>query len=326
MQPADPSDHAFSPPSTRPSSCCGWRAATRCWTAPPSPSWPRVRGAAAAAPPWGSGSPCHLPRPALPSASSSSTHPSTHHPPAAATFPAAPQTPGDEEPNDTYVEQLTAAGRAAVDEVVRRGVADPARVSVGGHSYGAFMTANLLAHLPGVFAAGIARRWGGGGGARGLRRGAAPQLRAAARAPPGPPVPKRRGLTSATHAFPPVAPTTARSRRWASSRSSARCGRAPRCTPACRPSCEGGGVGCGGEGWAGKGPDSAGRTPKGRTARLPPGRPPGANGEASTLPPNQTHPSRMADLITKPLLLVHSRQLHPPNPPPTAPPPHPPPP
>jgi pimeloyl-ACP methyl ester carboxylesterase len=59
------------------------------------------------------------------------------------------------------VEQLTAAGKAAVDELVRRGVADPARVSVGGHSYGAFMTANLLAHLPGTFAAGIARRWGG---------------------------------------------------------------------------------------------------------------------------------------------------------------------
>ncbi|KAI8467198.1 MAG: alpha/beta-hydrolase [Monoraphidium minutum] len=71
------------------------------------------------------------------------------------TFPIVAE--GDEEPNDTYVEQLTAAGRAAVEEVVRRGVADPKRVSVGGHSYGAFMTANLLAHLPDVFAAGIAR-------------------------------------------------------------------------------------------------------------------------------------------------------------------------
>jgi hypothetical protein len=70
-----------------------------------------------------------------------------------------PTNQGDEEPNDTYVEQLTAAGRAAVDELVRRGVADPKRISVGGHSYGAFMTANLLAHLPDVFAAGIARRW-----------------------------------------------------------------------------------------------------------------------------------------------------------------------
>ncbi|GLC33333.1 hypothetical protein PLESTB_000344900 [Pleodorina starrii] len=61
------------------------------------------------------------------------------------------------EPNDTFVEQLTDGARAAVQEVVRRGVADPARVSVGGHSYGAFMTANLVAHAPDLFAAGIAR-------------------------------------------------------------------------------------------------------------------------------------------------------------------------
>lgn len=38
-----------------------------------------------------------------------------------------------------------------------RGVADPARVSVGGHSYGAFMAANLLAHCPQLFAAAVAR-------------------------------------------------------------------------------------------------------------------------------------------------------------------------
>ncbi|GFR47310.1 hypothetical protein Agub_g8997, partial [Astrephomene gubernaculifera] len=61
------------------------------------------------------------------------------------------------EPNDTFVEQLTDSARAAVNEVVRRGVADPARISVGGHSYGAFMTANLIAHAPDLFAAGIAR-------------------------------------------------------------------------------------------------------------------------------------------------------------------------
>ena len=60
------------------------------------------------------------------------------------------------EPNDTYVEQLVAGARAAVDEVVRRGVADRERVAVGGHSYGAFMTANLLAHTD-LFRAGIAR-------------------------------------------------------------------------------------------------------------------------------------------------------------------------
>src|SRR5690606_25860574 len=63
---------------------------------------------------------------------------------------------GDAEPNDTYVQQLSAGAKAAVDELVRRGVGDPARVAVGGHSYGAFMTANLLAHT-GLFKAGIAR-------------------------------------------------------------------------------------------------------------------------------------------------------------------------
>lgn len=63
---------------------------------------------------------------------------------------------GDVEPNDTYVAQLTASAQAAVDEVVRRGVADRHRIAVGGHSYGAFMTANLLAHTR-LFRAGIAR-------------------------------------------------------------------------------------------------------------------------------------------------------------------------
>jgi dipeptidyl aminopeptidase/acylaminoacyl peptidase len=63
---------------------------------------------------------------------------------------------GDDEPNDTYVEQLVASARAAVDEVARRGVGDPERVAIGGHSYGAFMTANLLAHSD-LFRAGIAR-------------------------------------------------------------------------------------------------------------------------------------------------------------------------
>ena len=63
---------------------------------------------------------------------------------------------GDEEPNDTYVEQLVAGAEAAIDEVVRRGVADRDRIAIGGHSYGAFMTANLLAHSD-LFRAGIAR-------------------------------------------------------------------------------------------------------------------------------------------------------------------------
>lgn len=60
------------------------------------------------------------------------------------------------EPNDTYVEQLVASARAAVDKVVEMGVADRDRIGVGGHSYGAFMTANLLAHSN-IFRAGIAR-------------------------------------------------------------------------------------------------------------------------------------------------------------------------
>ena len=52
--------------------------------------------------------------------------------------------------------QLVASAEAAVNEVVRRGVADRERIAVGGHSYGAFMTANLLAHTR-LFKAGIAR-------------------------------------------------------------------------------------------------------------------------------------------------------------------------
>ena len=63
---------------------------------------------------------------------------------------------GNKEPNDTYVEQLVASAKAAVDKVVDMGVADRDRIGVGGHSYGAFMTANLLAHSN-IFRAGIAR-------------------------------------------------------------------------------------------------------------------------------------------------------------------------
>ena len=63
---------------------------------------------------------------------------------------------GDQEPNDTYVVQLVSSAQAAVDELVKRGVTDPNRVAVGGHSYGAFMTANLLAHSR-IFRAGVAR-------------------------------------------------------------------------------------------------------------------------------------------------------------------------
>ena len=63
---------------------------------------------------------------------------------------------GDKEPNDTYVEQLVSSAKAAVDKVVELGIADRDRIGVGGHSYGAFMTANLLAHSN-IFRAGIAR-------------------------------------------------------------------------------------------------------------------------------------------------------------------------
>jgi dipeptidyl aminopeptidase/acylaminoacyl peptidase len=58
--------------------------------------------------------------------------------------------------NDDYVGQLVASAQAAVDKAVEMGFADRDRVGVGGHSYGAFMTANLLAHSD-IFRAGIAR-------------------------------------------------------------------------------------------------------------------------------------------------------------------------
>jgi len=58
--------------------------------------------------------------------------------------------------NDTFIEQIVQAGKAAIDKAVEMGVADPNRVGVGGHSYGAFMTANLMAHCD-HFKAGVAR-------------------------------------------------------------------------------------------------------------------------------------------------------------------------
>ena len=57
--------------------------------------------------------------------------------------------------NNTYVEQIVADAKAAIDKAAEMGVIDPHRVGVGGHSYGAFMTANLLAHCN-FFRAGIA--------------------------------------------------------------------------------------------------------------------------------------------------------------------------
>ena len=61
-----------------------------------------------------------------------------------------------EKMNDTYVDQITGAAKATIDALDARGVVDRKKVVVAGHSYGAFMTANLLAHSD-LFAAGIAR-------------------------------------------------------------------------------------------------------------------------------------------------------------------------
>ena len=58
--------------------------------------------------------------------------------------------------NDTFIEQIVGAAKAAINKAVDMGVAAPDRVGVGGHSYGAFMTANLMAHCD-LFNAGVAR-------------------------------------------------------------------------------------------------------------------------------------------------------------------------
>jgi dipeptidyl aminopeptidase/acylaminoacyl peptidase len=69
--------------------------------------------------------------------------------------PTMPIVGAGETANDTYVEQLVASAEAAIDKAVEMGVADRDRVGVGGHSYGGFMTANLLAHSR-LFRAGFA--------------------------------------------------------------------------------------------------------------------------------------------------------------------------
>jgi dipeptidyl aminopeptidase/acylaminoacyl peptidase len=61
-----------------------------------------------------------------------------------------------EKVNDTYIEQIVSSAKSAIDKAAEMGVTDPDRVGVGGHSYGGFMTANLLAHSD-LFRAGIAR-------------------------------------------------------------------------------------------------------------------------------------------------------------------------
>jgi dipeptidyl aminopeptidase/acylaminoacyl peptidase len=62
----------------------------------------------------------------------------------------------DKKPNDNFIEQLTMNAEAAINVLDSLGVGDKNRVAVGGHSYGAFMTASLLAHTK-LFKAGIAR-------------------------------------------------------------------------------------------------------------------------------------------------------------------------
>ena len=62
----------------------------------------------------------------------------------------------DKKPNDDFVNQLILNASAAIDKLVSMGVSDRSKFAIGGHSYGAFMTANVLAHSN-LFKAGIAR-------------------------------------------------------------------------------------------------------------------------------------------------------------------------
>lgn len=63
---------------------------------------------------------------------------------------------GTTEPNDTFIPQLVSNAEAAIDAVDKLGYINRKKVAIGGHSYGAFMTANLLTHSD-LFACGIAR-------------------------------------------------------------------------------------------------------------------------------------------------------------------------
>lgn len=65
-------------------------------------------------------------------------------------------TDANKKPNDNFIEQLKMNATGAIDYLVKEGIGDSKRMAVGGHSYGAFMTANLLAHTD-LFKAGIAR-------------------------------------------------------------------------------------------------------------------------------------------------------------------------
>lgn len=50
------------------------------------------------------------------------------------------------EESDAYMEQLITSSDAVVDYLVKNGISDPDRIAVGGHSFGAFSSANLLIH------------------------------------------------------------------------------------------------------------------------------------------------------------------------------------
>jgi dipeptidyl aminopeptidase/acylaminoacyl peptidase len=63
---------------------------------------------------------------------------------------------GEQLPNDTFIEQLIMNSEAAIKAVADKGIADPDRAAIGGHSYGAFMTAHILGNSN-LFRAGIAR-------------------------------------------------------------------------------------------------------------------------------------------------------------------------
>lgn len=64
---------------------------------------------------------------------------------------------GEIEANDSYIEQLVMSAEAAVDFLVKRGIGQRGKMAIGGHSYGAFMTVNVMAHAPKLFCCGIAR-------------------------------------------------------------------------------------------------------------------------------------------------------------------------
>jgi dipeptidyl aminopeptidase/acylaminoacyl peptidase len=64
---------------------------------------------------------------------------------------------GEDEPNDTYVDQLVNSASAAVMALDQTGFIDINRIACGGHSYGAFMAAGLMAHAPHLFTCALCR-------------------------------------------------------------------------------------------------------------------------------------------------------------------------